>query len=86
MPAELRGTQEHGCYSDRDHVIPQRLARRFGRSSLERAIIYDTDNIVQTCRAEHDEKTANENDAVLLCQLAAKVLERVMQQEEPDAA
>lgn len=86
MPPELRQVQEHGCFSDRDHIIPQRLARRFGRTSLEREIIYDQENIVQTCRAEHDEKTVQEDDAVLLCELAAKVLIRAAEQEEPHAA
>lgn len=45
-----------GCFSDIDHIVPQR------HKSLHWIIakyIYTPDNQVQTCRVEHDAKTAN---------------------------
>lgn len=53
----LRGKQYNGCFSDTDHTVPQRLARRAGATALERAYIYSEVNLVQMCRNEHDAKT-----------------------------
>lgn len=44
--------KENGCYSDKDHKVPQRLAT----TALSRAYIYSPDNLQQLCRQEHDEK------------------------------
>lgn len=56
-PSKLKGEQSHGCYSDLDHKVPQRLARKTGATALEKAYIMDCPaNHQQLCRWEHDEK------------------------------
>ena len=52
-PKCLRSTQEHGCFSDLDHILPRFL----GRTSLQRRFIERPENKQQLCRWEHDEKT-----------------------------
>jgi hypothetical protein len=53
-PPRARGA-EVGCYADRDHIVPQRLAK----TALARLYIYSPDNIQDgMCRDAHDEKTA----------------------------
>lgn len=47
------GNTENGCYSDRDHIVPQRLAT----TALARAYIHSPENYQQLCRNEHDVKT-----------------------------
>jgi hypothetical protein len=47
--AELRG-----CFSDTDHIVPQRL----GTTALNAAFIDLPSNKQQLCRREHDAKTA----------------------------
>lgn len=54
-PGPLRKTQEHGCYSDLDHIVPQRL----GYTALNSTYIQLAVNKQQLCRRLHDEKTAN---------------------------
>lgn len=54
-PPELRG-QEFGCFSDLDHLVPQRLAKGLGKTSLIRQYIYHPVNLSQTCRWEHEMK------------------------------
>lgn len=51
-PKKLQG-QEYGCYSDEDHIVPQRLAV----DALSRAYIHAPINKQQLCRWRHDEKT-----------------------------
>lgn len=53
-PGPLRGEQKHGCYSDLDHIVPQRL----GTTALNQAYIQLSVNKQQLCRRLHDEKTA----------------------------
>lgn len=47
------GNRENGCYSDKDHKVPQRLAT----TALAKAFIYSPENMQQICRDEHDAKT-----------------------------
>lgn len=56
-PESLKGKQENGCRSDRDHRSPQRLAKGLGKQSLEHLYIYSPENTQQLCRNEHDKKT-----------------------------
>lgn len=61
-PKELQGTQEHGCFSDRDHIIPQYLGRQ-ATGKLRRILrqfIQLPENSQQLCRWEHDEKSVHE--------------------------
>lgn len=53
-----RGNQENGCYSDKDHKVPQRLAT----TALATAYIYSPENLEQICRSEHDEKCKEGDD------------------------
>lgn len=80
----LRREQSHGCFSDTDHKIPQRLVKRVAETALAREIINDPDNLQQLCRWEHDEKTAHENDRLLLRALTARIEQRL--EEGPDVA
>lgn len=60
-PPELRGQQEHGCFSDRDHIIPRfvgKLATEH-REIVNEYINSDT-NKQQICRWEHEEKSYQE--------------------------
>ena len=59
-PPQLEETQEHGCYSDTDHVIPQALGRRRYATTLLKHFISTPANKVQRCRWEHDFKTEEE--------------------------
>lgn len=59
-PKALEDTQEHGCYSDTDHVVPRYLARRVGATALLKNYIKSPVNQVQTCRWEHMQKTERE--------------------------
>lgn len=52
-PSRVKGV-ENGCFSDLDHIVPQRLAN----TALASLYIYSPENKQQICRAEHDEKTA----------------------------
>lgn len=56
-PGKLKRTQHHGCYSDMDHIVPRRLAKRKGSTPLERQYVAHPVNHQQLCRWEHDEKT-----------------------------
>lgn len=56
-PPQLEGQQEHGCYSDEDHLFPRALGRRATASALIRNFINTPANRVQRCRWEHDAKT-----------------------------
>lgn len=51
-PEQLR-YQEHGCFSDIDHLIPRCL----GRTALAKAFINLPENKERKCRWEHDDKT-----------------------------
>lgn len=53
-PSPLRGKQEHGCFEDKDHIVPQRL----GTTALAKAYIDLPENKQQMCRWEHEKKTA----------------------------
>jgi hypothetical protein len=53
-PASLRGKQKHGCFSDLDHIVPQRLGKG---NHLAAAFINLAMNKQQLCRDEHDEKS-----------------------------
>ena len=69
-PGKLKGTQSHGCFSDSDHIIPQRLARRRSATRAEKQyIMQNPENREQLCRNLHNEKTLAEDDAELLKQL-----------------
>lgn len=62
-PIEERGAcpvlaKEGACYSDRDHIVPQRY--RF-MGLLVRKYIYTPENKQQICRWEHEEKTLTES-------------------------
>lgn len=52
-PAPLRKEQKHGCFSDLDHISPQ----RFGKTPLASAYIQLQINKQQLCRRIHEEKT-----------------------------
>ena len=56
-PAQLYVEQEHGCYSDTDHIVPQSMGRKKYASALLRNYIDTPANKVQKCRWEHDAKT-----------------------------
>jgi CRISPR/Cas system Type II protein with McrA/HNH and RuvC-like nuclease domain len=53
-PSPLRKKQDNGCFSDVDHIYPQ----RFAKDDLSEALVYSEFNQVQTCRSEHEDKTA----------------------------
>lgn len=53
---------------------------------MEQEVIYDDDNLQQRCRWDHDIKTDNENDRLLLRQLAVKVMQRSMQPNQGEVA
>lgn len=55
-PPELRGSQSHGCYEDKDHLIP----RRAGFCAVTRYIIKRPENQEYICRKEHDLKNHRE--------------------------
>lgn len=55
-PPQLRGTQEHGCFSDEDHIFPKSL----GNTALLKLYIQLPENKQQVCRWWHDYKTAQE--------------------------
>jgi hypothetical protein len=72
----LRQFQEHGCYADTDHIIPQRLGRLASSTRAERLYILSGDNMEQTCRWDHDIKTELEDDVNLLQMLKQITQER----------
>lgn len=74
----LKHTQSEGCYSDRDHIIPQRIGRLALVTQRERDYINSESNIRQTCRFEHDNKSLGENDTELREQL--RILARQAQE------
>jgi len=49
----IKKGNESGCFSDRDHIVPQRLAQ----TGLATLYIYSPENYQQLCRLEHDKKT-----------------------------
>jgi len=51
---------EHGCFSDTDHIVPQRLAN----TVLEKLFIYSPENKQQICRSEHEDKTFSGDEAL----------------------
>lgn len=60
-PKPLRRTQEHGCFSDEDHIIPRFLGRQATENNrIIRKYINLPENRQQICRWEHDEKTADD--------------------------
>jgi len=61
-PKALRGIQNHGCYSDTDHIIPRFMGRVAGATTLLKNFIRSKANQQQLCRWEHDEKTIDEWD------------------------
>ncbi len=77
----LQGLQEHGCFSDQDHILPQRLGRLITATQVQIDYINSDANIKQECRWQHEAKTRNENDEELLIQL-----ERVTTNDEEQAA
>lgn len=56
-PEPLKGTQTHGCYKDRDHIVPRRAAVREPSSPADWVfndyIFRSPDNIRLICRREH---------------------------------
>lgn len=44
---------EVGCFSDTDHIVPQ----RFATTALTKLYIYSPENTQQLCRSEHEAKT-----------------------------
>lgn len=52
----------NGCYSDIDHVVPQRF-KVLGL--LVRKYIYTPDNQERMCRWEHEQKTLTETEALI---------------------
>ena len=52
------------CYSDTDHIVPQRIARQAGATALTKVFIHHPVNKQQICRYEHLLKT-REGDAPL---------------------
>lgn len=83
-PSCLKSTQEHGCFSDLDHIVPQRYARAVGATALEKTYILDyPGNHQQLCRWEHEEKTFQGDEplpdrAIMRQRLAQAVLEGIM--------
>ena len=58
-PKALRGTQEHGCRSDSDHIIPRAMGK--GATKLVQNYIQRSpDNRQQLCREEHEQKTRDD--------------------------
>lgn len=55
-----KANKENGCYSDKDHIVPQRLAR----TALSTAYIYSPDNIQQLCRSKHDDKCRDGDEPI----------------------
>lgn len=55
-PPQLKG-QEHGCYSDVDHLVPKRFKKLGWLVGL---YIETPTNKVQTCRWWHEDKTERE--------------------------
>lgn len=53
-PSPLRTEQKHGCFTDIDHIYPQ----RFALDALSNALVHSEFNKAQTCRVEHEDKTA----------------------------
>ncbi len=55
-PPELKREQDHGCFADHDHIVPQRL----GTTALAACYIKQhPENQQQLCRELHDAKTSN---------------------------
>jgi hypothetical protein len=54
IPSPLRRTQTNGCFTDIDHHYPQ----RFSRDPLSEALVHADFNKEQTCRVQHEDKTA----------------------------
>lgn len=80
-PAPLKNTQEHGCFSDLDHKVPQRLARIAGATALQKAYILDSqDNRQQICRWEHEEKGAQGDDPMPSNEYMMQTLARELMQ------
>lgn len=59
-PKPLIGTQEHGCYSDTDHLLPRAIGHSALSSPLLDEYINTPANKVQRCRWEHDAKTGED--------------------------
>lgn len=53
--AECPYAAREGCFSDTDHIVPQRL----GKTTLAAVYIDLPANKQQLCRWEHDQKTAS---------------------------
>lgn len=51
-PEPLAEQQEHGCFSDVDHIVPRRL----GQTALGKTFIQLPDNKQQICRYQHEQK------------------------------
>ena len=58
-PTPLRDKQEHGCFSDTDHIIPRFIGRQ-ATSALVKNYVRSKANQQQLCRWEHDKKTVEE--------------------------
>ena len=52
-PPKYKGA-ENGCFSDTDHIVPQRLSQ----TALSKLYIHSPENKQQLCREAHDNKTA----------------------------
>lgn len=72
-PPQVKGA-ENGCFSDTDHIVPQRLAT----TALASLYIHSRENKQQICRSEHDEKTAQGDEplpdrSIMLNRIMAQV-------------
>jgi len=71
-PDQLAKTQDHGCFKDRDHIVPRRMVIDEPEGPADRVyndyILLSPDNIRMICRREHHERNIAEqkNDTLIL--------------------
>lgn len=71
-PDQLADTQDHGCYKDRDHIVPRRMVIDEPEGPADRLhndyVLLSPDNIRMICRREHHERNIAEQryDTLLL--------------------
>jgi hypothetical protein len=92
-PARLKDQQEHGCYANTDHTVPQRLAKRRKATPLEKLYVYSSANLRQLCIWEHDEKNRNNDEGytkfppvsemIMACTVMLEPWELDMQEDLP---
>lgn len=80
-PSVLRG-QPTGCYSNTDHIVPQRLARLPHATELEKAYIYSDANKRQLCKWLHDIKNDNYDSGYPMPTVQEMIIALTVQFEE----